>query len=83
MLFRNRYNNYRAFDPYLSSIHEKAATDIHKYYSITLPQWTLRFVNGYFFVALGYATCTHKVRVKGRQVNDTSALLSGTDDSRA
>ena len=30
IMFRNHYNNHRAFDPCLSSIHEKSSTDIQK-----------------------------------------------------
>ena len=30
MLFRDHYNNHSASDPYLSSIHEKLATNIQK-----------------------------------------------------
>ena len=75
MLFRNIYNNHRASDPYISSIHENSDTYIQKYYSIALSRWKLRFFRGIFLVALSYATRTHKVKFKGRQINDTSALI--------
>ena len=81
MLFRNRYNNDRAYNPYLSYIHEKSATDIQKSHSIALPCWKLRFVSGLFLAALGCNTRTHKGKVKVRQVNDPSDLLSGSNDS--
>ena len=48
ILFRNRYNNHHYYNPYLSSIHEKPATDIHKSYSIALPRWTLQFFGEIF-----------------------------------
>ena len=82
MVLSNHYNNHLASDPYLSYINEKSATNIHKSYSIALPHWTLRFFSGLFLAALGYATGKHKGKVKGRQVNDPSDLLSGTNDSR-
>ena len=66
MILRNCYNNHRDYDPYLSSIHEKSATKIHKSYSIALTHWKLRFVIGIFLVALGYATRTHKRSFKGK-----------------
>ena len=83
MLERNLYNNHRASDPYLSSIHEKSAVDIQKSYSLALPRWILRFLNGIFLAALGFAIREHKGKVKGRQVNDPSALLTGPSDSGA
>ena len=83
MLFRNKYNNHRASDPHLSSIHEKTATDIQKSYALALPRWILRFLDGLFLAALGYALREHKGKIKGRQVNDPSALLSGPEDSGA
>ena len=61
MMFSNRYNNHRVSDPYISSIHEKSTSNIHNYYSITIPHWTLRFVAGLFLTYLGYATREHKV----------------------
>ena len=82
MIFRNRYNNHCASYLYISFIHEKSATDVHKSYSITLPRWTLRFVSGLFLAALGYSKY-EKGRFKGRQANDPSALLSGPNDSEA
>ena len=82
MISRNLYNNHSVYDTYLSSIHQKSSTNIHKSYSIALPRWTLRFVSGLFLAALGYSTRTHKGKVKGRQVNDPSAILSGPNDSR-
>ena len=83
MLFRNRCNNHCAYNPYLSSIHEKLATNIQKSYSITLPLWTLRFNARLFLSALGYATCNHKGEVKGVKINDISALILVPNDSRA
>ena len=83
VIFSNRYNNHRAVNPYLSSIHNKLCTDIHKSYSIALPRCTLRFVRGLFLAALGYATRKHNGKVKGRQVNDPSALLLVPNDSGA
>ena len=83
MLFRNLYNNHRASDPYLPSIHKKSAVDIQKSYAIALPRWSLRFLKGLFIAALGYATREMKGKIKGRQVNDPSALLSGPDDTGA
>ena len=83
MLFRNHYNNYCASDPYLYYIHKKLATDIHKSYSIALPHWTLRFVSKLFLAYLGYATHKNKGNVKGRQVNDPSDILLGTNKSGA
>ena len=83
MLARNLYNNHRASDPYLSSIHKKSAVDIQKSYSLALPRWILRFLNGIFLAALGFAVREHKGKIKGRQVNDPSALLTGPADSGA
>ena len=83
MLFRNRYNNHHASDPYISSIHKKLATDIQKSYSIDLPCWTLRFLIRFFIASLGYVTRKHKGKFKGREVNDPSALLLGNNESRS
>ena len=77
MLNRNSYNNHRASDPYKSSMLEKSAIDVQKSYSIALPRWILRFLSGLFLAALGYARREHKNKIKGRQVNDPSALISG------
>ena len=49
MIFRNRYNNHCASNPYISSMHEKSTTNIQKSYPIALPRWTLRFINGNFY----------------------------------
>lgn len=83
VLKRNLYNNHRAADPFLASIHEKSAIDIQKSYSIALPRWILRFLDGLFLAALGYATREVKGKIKGRQVNDPSALVNGPDDTGA
>ena len=83
MLFRNHYNNHRSSNPYPSSIHKNAATDIQKSYSTALPRLTLRFVSEIFLAALGYDTRKHKGKVKGRQVNDPSGILSGPNEYRA
>ena len=80
---RNLYNNHRAADPYLTSIHEKSAIDVQKSYAIALPRWTLRFVNGFFLAALGYAIREHKCKIKGRQCNDPSAKVAGPSDTGA
>ena len=53
VLFRNCYNNHCDSKPYLYSIHENLAINIHKSYSITLPLWTLRFVRCIFLASLG------------------------------
>ena len=81
MLFINLYTNHRDSNLYLSSINKKSATNIQKYYSIALPCWPLRFVSRLLLANLGYATLKHKGKVKGRQINDTSDLLSGPNDS--
>ena len=83
MIFRKSYNNHLASNPYLSSIHEKSATNIQKSYSTALPHWTLRFVRGIFLAALGYATRKHKGKFIERYVNDPSDLLLGPIDSGA
>ena len=83
MLFRNTYNNHRASDPHLPSIRKKSAIDVTKSYSLALLRWILRFLDGLLLAALGYATREVKGKVKGRQVNDPSALLSGPNDSGA
>ena len=75
MLFRNRYSNHGASNPYPSSIHKKSATNIQKSYSVALPFWTLRFVSGLLLADLGYATCKHKGKVKTIQFNYPSSLL--------
>ena len=62
MLFINRYNNHRASNSYLSSIHENSATGIQKSYSILLPLWTLRFFSGLFIDTLRYAIRKHKIQ---------------------
>ena len=81
MILSNRYNNHHTSDPYLSSIHDKSATNIQKLYSIALPSWKLWFVSGLFLAALGYATRKQKGDIKGIQVNDPSALFLGTNES--
>ena len=43
----------------------------------------MRFVNGLFLAAIGYATREVKGTIKGRPVNDPSALILGPDDSGA
>lgn len=83
MLQRNQYNNHRAADPHLESIHQKTATDVQKSYAIAIPRWLLRFTPGLFLAALGYAIREAKGKVKGRQVNDPSALITGEDDTGA
>ena len=83
MFFRNKYNNHRASDPHLPSIRKKSATDVQKSYSLALPRWILRFLDGLLLAALGYAEREVKGKIKGRQVNDPSALLSGPTDSGA
>ena len=80
---RHLYNNHRASDPYLPSIRIKTATDIQKSYSIAFPRWILRMLNGLFLAAIGYATREVKGRIKGRPVNDPSALILGPTDSGA
>ena len=81
MLFRNRYNNHRTSDPYLSSIHDNVANNIQKSYFIALPHGTLRFLTVLFLAYLGYTTHKYKGEFKRRQVNDLSAILSGPNDS--
>ena len=83
MLTRHLYNNHRAADPHLSSILAKTAQDTQNSYTIALPRWTIRFVGGLFLAALGYATREVKGRIKGRPVNDPTALISGESDSGA
>ena len=83
VLSRNVYNNHRTTDPHLGSIHQKTAVDVQKSYAIVLPRWTLRFIPSLFLVALGYTTREAKGKVKGRQVNDPSALITGPDDTGA
>ena len=81
MLFKKRYKNYFASNPYLSFINKNFSTNIQKSYSIVLSCWTLRFFRGIFFDTLGYNTCNHTEKVKGIQVNDPSGLLLGPNDS--
>ena len=81
-LRRNLYNNHSASYPHTASILEKVASDVHKSYAIALPRWILRFIDGLFLAALGYATREHKGKIKGRHVNDPSAHLF-PDDSGA
>ena len=83
LLFSNSYNNHLDSDPYFSSIHKKSATNIQKSYPTALPRRTLDFVSGLLLVDLGYATCEHKGKVKGRKVNDPSDILSVPNDSGA
>ena len=83
MLYRDRYHKNHASNLYLSSVHKKLDINIQNYYSIALPRWTLRFISKLLLTALGYNTREHKGKVKVRQVNDTSALISGTNDSGA
>ena len=80
MLFKNLYNNHRASNPYLFSIHNNLYINIDEPYSIVIPLWTLCFFSGLFRATLGYAMLENKGKVKGRQVNDPSALLLGTND---
>ena len=82
-LARNKYNNHQASDPHLPSIRQKTAQDVQKSYSIALPRWTLHFLNGLFLAAIGYATREVKGKIKGRPVNDPSALITGPLDSGA
>ena len=83
MLTQKVYNNHRASDPFLPSILEKSTGDVQKSYSIALPRWTLFFLDGLFLAALGYATREVKGRIKGRQVNNPTALINGPNDSGA
>ena len=79
MLRRNIYNNHKAAHPHYSDIHGKVATDIQKSYAIALPRWILRFIDGIFLAAIGWASRTKGGKTKGRQVNDPSALLHPSD----
>ena len=66
MMFRNRYNNHRDFDPYISSIHKNSVIDVQKSYSVALPLCTLRFFRGIFLSVLGNSTLDHKGKTKER-----------------
>ena len=79
MLRRNLYNNHKAAHPHYSDIHSKVATDVQKSYAIALPRWILRFIDGLFLAAIGWAIRQKAGKTKGRQVNDPSALLHPTD----
>ena len=50
---------------------------------MALPRWTLRFLSGLFITALGYATRNHKGKVKGIQINGSSAIILVPNDSGA
>ena len=54
MIFRNRYNNHRVYNHYLSYIHKKSTANIKKSYSIALTCWILRCFSGLFLADLGY-----------------------------
>ena len=64
MLARNIYDNHSAARPHYSSIHP-----LQKSYAIALPRWTLRFIDGLFLAAIGWATRLKEGKIKGRQVN--------------
>ena len=83
VLARNLYDNHRAADPHVESILAKTAIDVSKSYAIALPRWCLRFIDGVFLAALGFATREHKGKVKGRQCNDPSAKITGPADTGA
>ena len=80
---RNLYNNHRAARPHYEAIIPKVASDVQKSYAIALPRWIFRFLNGVFISAIGWATRTKNGKVKGRQVNDPSALVNGPTDTGA
>ena len=83
VLGRNLYNNHRASDPHLADILKKTAVDVQKSYAIALPRWILYFLPGLFLAALGYAIRELKGKIKGRQVNDPSAHVTGPSDTGA
>ena len=82
-LARNLYNNHKAAHPHLEEICEKVAADVQKSYALALPRWIFRFIDGVFLAAVGWASRVKNGVVKGRQVNDPSAHITGEDDTGA
>ena len=83
VLQRNLYNNHPAARPHLDSIHPKIASDVQKSYALAIPRWCFRFINGIFLAAIGWATRVKEGKIKGRQVNDPSARVTGRNDTGA